>query len=189
MDKVLNQAIGMIANPRREIEKTQRAELRNFRVSLTGAEKFAEAEIPKLEELNLNDIAPLVSRIEEANIHDLELARMLFDLRELTKKPSELRGHLEQLRATNWQGISSPPFHEQVDQRKRDGLARHFVRVLSKFGDHRGAVRSLIERINQRIIMLAENARRDGAASSIRISVPPGDRPDKLTVIVNLPHD
>ena len=169
-----NQALKTAGNPRSEIEARKRAALREFRQTCAAAEKFAMASIPKLQELNHNDIAPLIAQVESAGIHDRELGLYLFDLKRIMEKPNELQEHLRSLRAVDWESISSPPYKDEVDPGKRDALARHFQTKLMKFGDVQGEAKSLIERVRQRVIMLGELAQRNGAPSSLTLSAPHG---------------
>jgi hypothetical protein len=168
------QAKKLAGTPLAEIEKQKQAALRDFRRECAEAEQIGQAAIKIFDQLNLNAIKPFISEIEGAGIHDNEVARFVFDLKELTKKPQELHEHLGSLRAVTWEQLSSPPYKDRVDEGKRAALVRHYTAKLSKFGDVEGTARILIQQTRERIIELASAAERNGG-EFVEMDVPVKD--------------
>lgn len=187
----LNQALNRIGNPRAKINAAKKKHLAEFFRLCQPYDEHARAALQRLDKLVKDEIGPFIAKLNAANVLDDIVSELAFELKRLVNKPGELRTHLAALRATTFETMASTIDPDQLDQRKRDWLVQFYEAKLVKFGDVEGAARSLMTRIQERVIALARPV--PGHKPPIRV---PGFNPlsknegnPELKVLTNFPPE
>ncbi|HYT58090.1 MAG TPA: hypothetical protein VEQ38_25580 [Verrucomicrobiae bacterium] len=160
------------------------AEVKSFLEELAPAIDQARGHIQDLKQLRGEEIAPLLKKYEGRIFQDRQLNLWIEELQNF-RKPEELELVIEDIKKVTFKSLTTPPYTDRIDQRKRQVFISEYRGRLTAIGIVREDVRRIIAAIEGRIKYLAERA----GGEVVGLTAPVVKAKPELSVLSDLDPD